>query len=144
MPYSIESHILVPVYDKHIERIVPLQYRAFKQYLDDNGYSIGFYASFYCENTYFDEETTEQTIENIHQRFNDLLEMFFIKTGVNISIIELNNDENIYLIDSINFSEFRYIFYINPDDVYKKNETALHLENEYGLSLRSSVALRSY
>lgn len=144
MPYSIESHILVPVYDEYIERIVPLQYRAFKQYLDDNGYSIGFYACFYCENTYFDEETTDQTIENIHQRFNDLLEMFFIKTGINISIIELNNDENIEYIDSIDFDELRYVFYINPNDVYKKNETALQLENEYGLSLRSSVALRSY
>lgn len=144
MPYSIESHIIVPVYDKYIEKIVPLQYRAFKQYLDDNGYSIGFYACFYCESTYFDEETTDQTIENIHQRFNDLLEMFFIKTGINISIIELNNDENIDYIDSIDFDELRYVFYINPDDVYKKNETALQLENEHGLSLRRNVILRSY
>lgn len=144
MPYSIESFNVVPVYDEYIEKIVPLQYRAFKQYLDDNGYSIGFYACFYCESTYFDEETNENTIENIHQRFNDLIEMFFIKTGINISIIELNRDENIEYIDSINFDELSYIFYINPEDVFKKNETALDLENQYGLTLRNDVVLRSY
>lgn len=118
--YAEDFINIYPIKEDYIKKIVPFQYTVFKNYLEDNDYTITAFADMCEYNADFIFDTPEDIREGIVERYKAFKNMFYFKTNLDVELIDLNSDPRIDNIDKYHFGELEYTFYINEIE-YKKN-----------------------
>lgn len=127
--YEIDLLNIYPIKEDYIKKIVPFQYTVFKNYLEDNDYTITAFADMCEYNADFIFDTPEDVRKGITERFNAFKNMFYFKTNLDIYLIDLNSDPRIENIDIAHFGELEYTFYINEIEYEKNLSHVLKLES---------------
>lgn len=142
--YEEDFISIYPIKEDYIKKIVPFQYIVFKNYLEDNDYTIATFSDMCEYNADFIFDTPEDVRKGIMERYNAFKNMFYFKTNLDIYLIDLNSDPQIDNIDAAHFGELEYTFYINEREYDRNLSHVLKLESIIGSKLELKPVRYTY